>query len=55
MRTCCEPVASGAWLPREFPRPGTVYHLIKTAPENLPKFKDVIQYLEEENTIVSMV
>ena len=22
--------------------------LIKTAPENLPKFKDVIQYLEEE-------
>jgi hypothetical protein len=22
--------------------------LIKTAPENFPKFKDVIQYLEEE-------
>jgi len=22
--------------------------LIKTAPENLPKFKDVIRYLEEE-------
>lgn len=27
--TCCEPVASGACYPGEFPRPGTVYHYFR--------------------------